>query len=504
MTGSKVIIDRHNLGYSILALELGETHLLVKIAKRFEIMFGSSVYAHIFVTNAIGHKAVLHDCPPSHFHKCLPQEVHELLWWLGPSISPSLAAFLPSASPPYSTHLTEHKLLSMPSLRQDRPALLERRALPIWMVITGKVSSKVHSSSLMAGRYYSADYIDGTWLWSYTCYSHYIVNLFFPDGPVSVFVLVLGTGPPKLSNHLKERMLAKELLSEARGATFVPPSTEAEKALAKIYAGIFHLVESEMSASDNFFELGGTSIDVIRLKCEGEAHFGLPEIPTIQILKHPVVSTLANYVNASLSKDSRTEEYDPIVPLQLTGNKTPIFVHPGVGEPGHPFFTSMDEMVSCYAAAVKRTQATGPYTIAGYSYGGIVAFEVAKRLEAMAWTIDKQLEVVWKLSPPERLVELRLTAGKLDHWVDIAGSMIECGKDYNSSGSVSAVDVFYAIPLRGSMADWLNNQLKPWSGFSCGEASYTDVPGQHYMLMDFDHVPQFQKIFHSRLEAHGL
>lgn len=384
----------------------------------------------------------------------------------------------------------------------------------------------------------------------------------------------------ELANHIAR---AEELLSEARGSSFVTPSTEAEKALAKIYAGIFNFSENEMSASDNFFELGGTSIDVIRLKREGEAHFGLPEIPTIQILKHPVISSLANYINTLLSKDSTAEEYDPIVPLQLTGNKTPIFfVHPGVGEvlifvnlakyfqnerpfyalrargfePGHPFFTSMDEMVSTYAAAVKRTQPTGPYAISGYSYGGVVAFEVAKRLEAMGdevkfvglinipphiadrmheidWTggmlnlsyflglvtkqdaadltptlrplsRKEQLEVVWKLSPPERLIELQLTQEKLDHWVDIAGSLIECGKEYNPSGSVSALDVFYAIPLKGTKADWLNKQLKPWDGFSRGQASYTDVPGQHYTLMDFDHVPQFQKIFRSRLESRGL
>lgn len=384
----------------------------------------------------------------------------------------------------------------------------------------------------------------------------------------------------ELAKHIAR---AEELLSEARGASFVTPSTESEKALAKIYAGIFNLSENEMSASDNFFELGGTSIDVIRLKREGEAHFDLPEIPTIQILKHPVISSLANYINALISKDSIAEEYDPIVPLQLTGDKTPIFfVHPGVGEvlifvnlakyfqnerpfyalrargfePGHPFFTSMDEMVSTYAAAVKRTQLTGPYAISGYSYGGVVAFEVAKRLEAMGdevkfvglinipphiadrmheidWTggmlnlsyflglvtkqdandlaptlrplsRKEQLAVVWKLSPPDRLIELQLTQEKLDHWVDIAGSLIECGKDYNPGGSVSALDVFYAIPLRGSKADWLNNQLKPWDGFSRGQASYTDVPGQHYTLMDFDHVPQFQKIFRSRLEARGL
>jgi hypothetical protein len=65
----------------------------------------------------------------------------------------------------------------------------------------------------------------------------------------------------QLAKHIAR---SEELLSEARGATFVAPSTEAEKALARIYGGIFNLAESEMSASDNFFELGGNSIDVIR------------------------------------------------------------------------------------------------------------------------------------------------------------------------------------------------------------------------------------------------
>ena len=316
----------------------------------------------------------------------------------------------------------------------------------------------------------------------------------------------------ELDKHIAR---AEELLSEARGASFVTPASETEKALAHIYADIFNVDVADVSATDNFFELGGTSIDVIRLKREGEAAFDIADIPTIQILKHPIVSSLANYIDALKSKGLNTEEYDPIVPLNLTGNKTPIFmVHPGVGEvlifvnlakyfhnerpfyafrargfePGHPFFTSMDEMVSSYAAAVKRTQPHGPYAIAGYSYGGVVAFEVAKRLEAMGeevkftglinipphiadrmheidWTggmlnlsyflglVSKQdandlapslrpltrkeqLATVWDLSPPERLVELQLTPEKLDHWVDIAGSLIECGKDYNPGGSV--------------------------------------------------------------------
>ena len=65
----------------------------------------------------------------------------------------------------------------------------------------------------------------------------------------------------QLAQHIAR---AEELLSIARGATFVAPSTETEKILAGIYAGIFNTSISDVSASDNFFELGGTSIDVIR------------------------------------------------------------------------------------------------------------------------------------------------------------------------------------------------------------------------------------------------
>ena len=65
----------------------------------------------------------------------------------------------------------------------------------------------------------------------------------------------------QLSHHITR---AEELLGIARGASFVALSTETEKTLAGIYAGIFNNNVGEVSANDNFFELGGTSIDVIR------------------------------------------------------------------------------------------------------------------------------------------------------------------------------------------------------------------------------------------------
>lgn len=333
------------------------------------------------------------------------------------------------------------------------------------------------------------------------------------------------------------------------------------------------------------------------------------EIPILRILLHPTPTLLSTLVEKILNPAaSDANVYDPIVPLQTTGDKTPIFfVHPGVGEvlifvnlakyfhgerpfyafrargfdKGQPVFTSMAEMAGCYADAMQKIQPHGPYALAGYSYGGVVAYEVAKLLESRGEQVkfvglinipphiadrmheisytsgmlnlsyflglisqqdakdldeplsklpkEEQLQKVWDMAPPQRLHELQLSIQKIDHWVGIARSLIECGKTYVPSGSVGeypvstpvpscyshiiteVLDVFYAIPLKGTKDDWLNKQLHPWRDFCRRDverrgdgATFTDVPGRHYTLMDFDHVPGFQKIFRERLEARGV
>ncbi|KAI4517467.1 hypothetical protein K525DRAFT_260683 [Schizophyllum commune Loenen D] len=159
--GSKVIIDWHNLGYSILALKLGENHVYVRISKWFERYFGRTAYAHLFVTQAMrdylvrewdlqGHKIVLHDMPHGQFHRATPQEIHDLFIKLQPAFvaQPSLRDFLPRSSVPYSTPFTStdgsdaatanslpppisddvaqptFTEIAPPHLRSDRPALV--------------------------------------------------------------------------------------------------------------------------------------------------------------------------------------------------------------------------------------------------------------------------------------------------------------------------------------------------------------------------------------------
>lgn len=48
---------------------------------------------------------------------------------------------------------------------------------------------------------------------------------------------------------------------------------------------------------------------------------------------------------------------------------------------GEVFFKDIPEIAHIYHTAIKRTQPEGPYALSGYSYGAMLAFEMAKLLE---------------------------------------------------------------------------------------------------------------------------
>lgn len=73
---TRLVIDWHNFGYSILALRLGNTHPLVRISEWYEGFFSARAHAHFTVTHAMArvlkskwslNAAALHDRPPKHF-----------------------------------------------------------------------------------------------------------------------------------------------------------------------------------------------------------------------------------------------------------------------------------------------------------------------------------------------------------------------------------------------------------------------------------------------------
>lgn len=80
------------------------------------------------------------------------------------------------------------------------------------------------------------------------------------------------------------------------------------------------------------------------------------------------------------------------------------------------------------------------------------------------------------------------------------GRPLNLGRGYSPAGTVRSMSVFYAIPLRGTKEDWLNNELRRWDEHATGENHYIDVPGEHYTLMGPTHVAAFQSILRKELD----
>jgi len=128
-TNTRLIVDWHNYGYTILALKFGPRNLIVYVYKLIEQYFGRiAPDANICVSQAmkvdlerefnLKEVTVHYDRPPAHFHPISDGEKHDLFLRL----SSQLPCFAGSA--PDKTVFTERFADGRVNFCEDRPALL--------------------------------------------------------------------------------------------------------------------------------------------------------------------------------------------------------------------------------------------------------------------------------------------------------------------------------------------------------------------------------------------
>jgi amino acid adenylation domain-containing protein len=182
----------------------------------------------------------------------------------------------------------------------------------------------------------------------------------------------------------------------------VAPRDEIEQKLAAIWSEVLG-VES-IGVQDNFFELGGESLLALRMFLKVEEAFQR-QLPLATLIHAPTIESLAG----ALRDDAATAEaaWSPLVPIQATGTKTPFFCVHGVGGnvlnyrpmamylgEDQPFYglqavgldgkqqplTRIEDMAALYVEHIRTIQPHGPYLLGGASFGGVVAFEMARQL----------------------------------------------------------------------------------------------------------------------------
>src|SRR5205814_1524831 len=57
-------------------------------------------------------------------------------------------------------------------------------------------------------------------------------------------------------------------------------------------------------------------------------------------------------------------------------------------DPRYEPHTTVEEMAASYVEVIRAAQPDGPVAVAGYSLGGLVAYEIARRLRATGTAVD--------------------------------------------------------------------------------------------------------------------
>ena len=214
-------------------------------------------------------------------------------------------------------------------------------------------------------------------------------------------IVELAEMPRTSGGKLDRRALPEPEWTSARASPEGEPRDATERELGRIFAELLG-VEAVDRGSD-FFTLGGHSLLAVRLMALIQERLGR-SLPLATLFQGATVANLA----ARLREAGRHREWSPLVPIQTGGAGQPFFwVHPVGGEvlcyaelarqlgSERPIFglrargvdgdqapfASIEDMASHYLEAMLDTQPEGPYLLAGWSFGGLVAFEMATRLQ---------------------------------------------------------------------------------------------------------------------------
>ncbi|MFB2833055.1 thioesterase domain-containing protein [Floridanema evergladense] len=220
-----------------------------------------------------------------------------------------------------------------------------------------------------------------------------------PDYMVPSAFVLLETLPLTPSGKVDRRALPAPS-DRTSSDTIVLPRNPVEVMLSQIWSTILKL--NLVGVKDNFFDLGGHSLLAPYLMAQLKEHFG-KDIPLTTLFENPTIEQLA----IVLQKGVDTFSNSPLVAIQSMGEHPPLFCVPGAG--GYPFYlynlarclpkdqplysfqanydkqklvsmTSVEEKATRYIQAMQTVQPQGPYFLAGHSFGGKIAYEMALQL----------------------------------------------------------------------------------------------------------------------------
>ncbi len=159
-----------------------------------------------------------------------------------------------------------------------------------------------------------------------------------------------------------------------------------------------------VGTQDDFFELGGQSLTGVRLLAKVKKKYGV-DLKLATLFSATTIEQLSALVRNQTAPRS---SFHSLVQIQTKGTKPPLFVIHGMGgsvlgfrdliqhlesdQPVYgveysigessPVLLRMEDLATRYLQEIRSLQPNGPYYLLGYSFGGLLAFEMAQQLHA--------------------------------------------------------------------------------------------------------------------------
>jgi acetoacetyl-CoA synthetase len=292
------------------------------------------------------------------------------------------------------------------------------------------------------------------------------------------------------------------------------------RALTKIWQDVFG--RRLISLEENFFELGGNPTLAVRLSSAIRNEFGRV-IPPVAIYAGPTIRGLAHMLC-----DHAPAGFPSIFLLRAGSGAPPLFMTHGLGgnimeffdllkwlkSPGAVYglqakgsegldcpFADIEAMSEYHLKQIRDVQLRGPYLLCGYSFGGLVALEIARRLRQSG----EEIALLSMIDSYPHVSSLPL-AQKLRWYVERAGHEVTRLLHPRPAGgrnaqepateseyvrkSVQALETYRPRPYTGRVrfiraqipSVFPANPVAQWRGV-LGELEVTTVPGDHHGIL---------------------
>ena len=316
-----------------------------------------------------------------------------------------------------------------------------------------------------------------------------------------------------------------------------PPRNETERRVAALWAGL--LAKPVTDVDCDFFDLGGHSLLAARLISHARWRFGVALSLATFLDSGRTVAGLAALIDSESSggTDETTSE-SPLhfifVDQSTAMSRRHFTAQWGAAQPVHALIpeqpggrfdlsVTIEQHGSQILSAIRNRQPDGPLALAGYSFGGLLAYEVARQ------AVDAGREVAWlclldspspSIAPLLRRQQTRRRIRQLrqrparEQWAKFAeialrvlrngelrdpagfdlGGAAQVACRYRQPGHGVPMDLFIS---EGSAADTKADMLG-WHKIHRGTLTAHRLAGDHFTMLE---QPRVEQLAHSMLES---